>query len=442
MDKISALAVRVKELEDQLAVCMRCGMCQAVCPLFEQTGRETDVARGKLALLSGLMSRMFDDPRGVADRLNKCLLCGACAANCPSGVNVLDIFIRARAILTEYAGLSAPKKLVLRQVLSNPERFNTVVGLAEKFQGMMVKSRESVQGTSCARFGSPLLSGRHFLPLAKNPFHRCRTAPVSAKGHSGPRVVLFTGCLIDKLMPDIGHAVVKVMAHHRVNLLVPETQGCCGIPALASGDRKTFDTLVSHHIRLFKKQPFDYLITACATCTSTVKKLWPSVFKGAANENEYIKELCAKTMDVNQFLVDVIKVPVPDMPGEGKEAVTYHDPCHLKKSLGIFAQPRTLIRAAGHPLKEMAAPDKCCGMGGSFNLFHYEISMKIGSIKRQNIVDTGCPTVASGCPACIMQISDMLSRKKDDIKVVHPVQLYARHLDNDDPAARGQQKKA
>ena len=89
----------MRDLEDQLVVCMRCGMCQAVCPLYAQTGREVDVARGKLALLDGLLKEMFDNPKGVSEHLNKCLLCGSCAANCPSEVSVLEIFIKARAIM-------------------------------------------------------------------------------------------------------------------------------------------------------------------------------------------------------------------------------------------------------------------------------------------------------------------------------------------------------
>ncbi len=65
------LARLVRELEDQLVVCMRCGMCQAVCPLYTETGREADVARGKLALLEGLSKEMFRDPKGVSERLNR-----------------------------------------------------------------------------------------------------------------------------------------------------------------------------------------------------------------------------------------------------------------------------------------------------------------------------------------------------------------------------------
>ncbi len=110
MSSLRELARLMKELEDQLVTCMRCGLCQAVCPLFAETGREADVARGKLALLDGLAQEILKNPEGVQDHLNRCLLCGSCAANCPSGVKVLDIFIKARAILAGYMGLSAVKK--------------------------------------------------------------------------------------------------------------------------------------------------------------------------------------------------------------------------------------------------------------------------------------------------------------------------------------------
>lgn len=432
MGNMNELAKLFKELEEQLVVCIRCGMCQSVCPVFEQTRKETDVARGKLALLNGLTTQIFSDPNGVNIRLNKCLLCGSCAANCPSGVNVLEIFIKARAILTEYKGLSPVKKVIFKQLLSNPNAFNTVLSWAEKFQKIMTKSNTSVQGTSCARFVSPRLFNRHFLPMAKEPVHQSLNGfknPSSAT--SGIKVALFTGCLIDKILPNIAHASIKALHHHNVNLVIPETQGCCGIPALASGDRKTFNTLLAHHINLFQKENFDYLVTACATCTSTIKKLWPSLYQGNdAGFEIFLDDLSKKTMDINQFLVDVIKLS-PDDRGKDKEsseAVTYHDPCHLKKSLGIFIQPRAVIQASGHVLKEMENADKCCGMGGSFNLFHYDISFKIGTLKQESIIETHCSTVASGCPACIMQISDMLSQAGSTVQVKHPIELYADSL--------------
>jgi len=190
---------------------------------------------------------------------------------------------------------------------------------------------------------------------------------------------------------------------------------------------------LDHHVKLFQKEKFDYLVTACATCTFTIKKLWPSLYQGNVNSfAATLDNLSKKTMDINQFLIDVIQIR-PDERGKDKktsETVTYHDPCHLKKSLGIYTQPRLVIKASGHELKEMDEADKCCGMGGSFNLFHYDISSKIGSLKQKNIDKTNCSIVASGCPACIMQISDMLSKESSNVQVKHPIELYADSLKN------------
>jgi glycolate oxidase iron-sulfur subunit len=438
MAQMNDLAALVKELEEQLVTCIRCGMCQSVCPLFEQTRKEADVARGKLALLSGLMENIFSNADGVNQRLNKCLLCGSCAANCPSGVNVLEIFIKARAILSEYKGLSPVKQLIFKKMLANPKTFDTLTHWAGRFQHLFIKEEDNAQGTSCARLVSPLLADRHILPMAKSPFHKTladlslKEPTLVAGTGSGLRALFFTGCLIDKIFPNVAHASVKVLTHHGVSLTIPQGQGCCGIPALAAGDRKTFTLLVDHHLELFKREKFDVLITACATCTSTIKKLWPSIYKDATSGvKEQLNQLSEKTMDINQFLVDRVKPDLGEespVPEKSNEIVTYHDPCHLKKSLGVVDQPRRLIQAAGKTLVEMQGSDKCCGMGGSFNLFHYDVSASIGNLKQKSITNTGCTTVATGCPACMMQISDMLAKQNNNIKVCHPIELYARTL--------------
>ncbi len=430
MATMKELASLVRELEDQMAVCMRCGMCQSVCPLFEQTRREADVARGKLALLNGLMDNLFSDPDGVNQRLNRCLLCGSCAANCPSGVNALEIFIKARAILTEYKGLSPAKRLIFKKMLASPKTFDSLVAWAQKFQGIFTSKDANAQGTSCARLVSPLLANRHFMPVASVPFHKCLPEQGLNQKGSGPRVALFTGCLVDKIFPSIGHALIKVFSHHNLGLTIPAGQGCCGIPALASGDRETFSRLVEHNLALFYDQDFDFLVTACATCTSTIKKLWPSIHKTASSgTREQLKRLSQKTLDINQFLVDYAHLDKAPGRKETAEKVTYHDPCHLKKSLGVAQEPRQVITASGKELVEMEGSDKCCGMGGSFNLYHYDLSSAIGRLKEQNIQATGCTTIATGCPACMMQISDMLAKAGSGIKVRHPVELYADSLE-------------
>ncbi|MDM8538191.1 (Fe-S)-binding protein [Desulfobacterales bacterium HSG17] len=436
MSDIKELTKLIKSLEDQLVVCMRCGMCQSVCPLFEQTGREADVARGKLALLDGLIQEMFEDPEGVNTRLNKCLLCGSCAANCPSGVNVLEIFMKARVILTDFMGLSPAKKLILRGMLAHPQFFDALTQCGSKFQKIFTRPVNEVIGTSCARMVSPLLKDRHFKNLAEKPFHKILPSLNTQPGKSGIKVGFYVGCLLDKIFPHIAQNVVDVLNYHEIGIYMPEKQACCGIPAVSSGDMQTFNKLLGHNLEKFNSDKYDYLITACATCTSTIKDVWPMMYgkKTAGRDDEHVKsqvrKIAAKTMDINDFLVSIVKVsPEHEKSGENRIPITYHDPCHLKKSLGVAAQPRTLINAnPDYQLKEMLESDWCCGMGGSFNLQYYDISSKIGNKKREKIVSTGCSTIGTGCPACMIQISDMLSKKGDQIAVKHPIEIYAESL--------------
>ncbi len=428
MADLHQLAQMFRELDDQLVSCMRCGMCQAVCPVFAQTGRETDVTRGKLALLDGLAREMLTDAAGVNDKLNRCLLCGTCQANCPSGVRIMDIFLKARAIMTGYFGLSRTKKAIFRGMLVNPRLFNVLTGMGATFQGLFTKKVDDMLGSSCARFTAPLVGDRHFKTLAATPLHKLVPELDTPAGPSGIKVAFFTGCVIDKIFPQVGQAALKVLEQKGVGVFLPAQQACCGIPALSSGDQATFDKLVAMNVQWFTAGEFDYLLTSCATCTSTIKELWPRMCKGDPALGAAIKELAGKTMDISQFLVDVLGVQ--EVPATGGGKVTYHDPCHLKNGLGITAQPRTMIKAAGCAYTEMREAGSCCGCGGSFNVAHYELSKKIGSRKAQNIMDSGADILATSCPACMLHITDMLSQKKAGIAVKHVIELYADSLKN------------
>ncbi len=427
----------IEQLENQLSTCTRCGMCQAVCPLFAQTGRETDVARGKLALLSGLIQNLFEDPKGVNDRINKCLLCGSCAANCPSGVNVPDIFIKARAILTGFIGLSPAKKMIFRGMLAHPETFDKLMEWGPLIQKVFTKPVNNIIGTSCSRFETPFLRGRHLKMLAKKPFHRITPELNTPPGKSGLKVGFFVGCLIDKFFPSIAQATLNVLAYHGVGVFMPRSQGCCAIPAISSGDMETFEQLVEYNLTKFEQTSFDYLVTACATCTSTIKKVWPSFIRESQKSGGDGRRLAAraeilgeKTMDISRFLVSKVGIkPFENIIETNKIAVTYHDPCHLKKSLGVFKEPRELIRAnPDYQLIEMIESDWCCGLGGTFNLDYYDISANIGDRKSRHIRDTGCSVVATGCPACMLQLSDVLSKAGIRITIKHPVELYEVNL--------------
>lgn len=429
--ELKRLSDMLLELDDLLVSCMRCGFCMAVCPVFGATMQEADVTRGKIALLENLAKHMIDDPEAVNDKLNRCLLCGSCQTACPSGVKIMDIFLRARSIVAGYMGLSPVKKIIFRSLLVKPKLFNSLLDMSAKFQGLFLKTASESVGTSRAPLLSPFIGSRHFPSLAKESFHTKTPSLDTAPGKSGLKIAFFPGCVADKLFPRVAEAAIKVLDMHGVGVFMPPDQSCCGIPALASGDRQTYDTLVRQNLKLFGDAAFDYLITPCATCTSTIKEFWPKLMEAySPKEQEQIRALHDKAIDLTAFLVDVLKVELPQTDGEGKR-VTYHDSCHLKKSLGVSEQPRKILKALpGYTFVEMPEADRCCGSGGSFTLSHYDLSTRIGQRKRDNVVSVKPEVVAAACPACMMQLMDMLSRNKDDIQVKHVVELYLEALES------------
>ena len=430
MNNLHELAKRLMRLDDRLADCMRCGMCQSVCPMFGATGFEADVARGKLALVGNLAHEIIRDPEAVADKLGRCLLCGSCQAACPPGVKIIEVFMEAREIVHEYLGLHPVKKMVFRTLLAKPGLFNFAMRVGAPVQQLVFRKTGTAQQTVCAPLLNFMLGNRHIRPLAKKSLSDKYGGTVNEYPMAnGLKVAFFPGCMGDKMYVDMAEACLKVLKHHGVAVYMPAGLACCGIPALSSGDVQGMCAQMSVNLPLLTAENVDYIVTPCASCTSTIKELWPRYANRIGSDAvAKAKDIAAKTMDINEFLVKVIKVEPAIAQGDATK-VTYHDSCHLKKSLGISAEPRTVIRANGaYQLVEMKEADRCCGCGGSFNLFHYDLSSQIGQRKRDNVVASGAKVVAAGCPACMMQLEDVLSRNNDPVVVKHTVELYAETL--------------
>lgn len=80
------------------------------------------------------------------------------------------------------------------------------------------------------------------------------------------------------MYPKVAADIVRVLDFHQVNVILPASQGCCGIPALASGDHVAFNRLVAYNLKRFDPSDYDYLVTGCATCTATIKNMAGFVF--------------------------------------------------------------------------------------------------------------------------------------------------------------------
>lgn len=429
MSDLQSLAQRLMALDDKITACMRCGMCQAVCPMFGATGQEADVARGKLVLINNMAHMILQDPQALADKLGRCLLCSSCQANCPPGVRIMDIFREAREIVYNYLGMSPIKKLIFGVLLAKPGVFNFAMRLGAPAQGLLFQRTGDAQGTVCAPMFNSILGDRHIPPLAKKPLYAIYGKLNEERRPGGMKVCFFPGCVGDKMYVEMGEACIKALHHHGVSIFMPSF-ACCGIPAVCSGDAKGMLKELKANLDIMAEADYDYVVTPCASCTSTIIELWPEYAERLGEkERRKAERIAEKTMDINVFMVEVLGVKAAENRTNA-QPVTYHDPCHLVKSLGVTREPREMIKANRHTnFVEMKEHDRCCGCGGSFNLFHYDYSRQIGQRKRDNIVRSGAKVVATSCPACMMQLEDVLSQNGDPVKVKHTMQIYAESLE-------------
>lgn len=429
MSDLQSLAQRLMALDDKITACMRCGMCQAVCPMFGATGQEADVARGKLVLINNMAHMILQDPQALADKLGRCLLCSSCQANCPPGVRIMDIFREAREIVYNYLGMSPIKKLIFGVLLAKPGVFNFAMRLGAPAQGLLFQRTGDAQGTVCAPMFNSILGDRHIPPLAKKPLHAIYGKLNEERRPGGMKVCFFPGCVGDKMYVEMGEACIKALHHHGVSIFMPSF-ACCGIPAVCSGDAKGMLKELKANLDIMAEADYDYVVTPCASCTSTIIELWPEYAERLGEkEKREAERIAEKTRDINVFMVEVLGVKAAENRTNA-QPVTYHDPCHLVKSLGVTREPREMIKANRHTnFVEMKEHDRCCGCGGSFNLFHYDYSRQIGQRKRDNIVRSGAKVVATSCPACMMQLEDVLSQNGDPVKVKHTMQIYAESLE-------------
>lgn len=430
MSDLNSLAKALMEIDDLLASCMKCGFCQAFCPVFDQTRKEGDVTRGKIALTENLARLVIQDPDQVYEKLSHCLLCGSCAYNCPSGVKTMDIFIAAREAFANYNGLNAIEKAIFRTLLPNPRILDTLMRVGSPFQKLIVKKEEDkVQDTARAPLMKAFIGAERRIPVvADKSFHATHGKINMPVGKSGLKVVYYPGCMGDLVYTKVSDACMKIFDYHGVGVFMADNFACCGMPAMSHGERNGILKMLRHNLDILQDVKFDYIITPCASCTEMIKEYWPRYAEDLEPQYRRLaKDIAEKSMEINQFVVDVLKIQASKH--RGGTPVTYHESCHLRMGLGISAQPRVLINVNQNMnLVEMNEADHCCGCGGSFTLDEPELSREIGQRKRDNIVNSGAAIVATGCPACMMQLNDMLSRNHDKIVVKHTAEIYADTL--------------
>jgi L-lactate dehydrogenase complex protein LldE len=237
-----------------------------------------------------------------------------------------------------------------------------------------------------------------------------------------PSVTLFIQCIVDGIYPEVGEAMVKLFSKLGLAMIYPEDQTCCGQPAFNSGFREEARRAACRFIEIF--EPAETIVCPSGSCVNMVRNHYPILFENDSEWRSRAEKIAAKTYELSEFLVDVLKKEDVGASFDGR--ITYHESCHLLRGIGVSRQPRKLIaNVKGAEFIEMQDADRCCGFGGAFSIKYPDISTAILSEKIKNIQATSADVVVGCDMGCLMNIQGMLSKKGSSVQVLHIAELLA-----------------
>jgi glycolate oxidase iron-sulfur subunit len=338
-------------------------------------------------------------------------------------VDQVKLVLGVRAELARRRGLPLSKKFAFKYLLKNRSLFGKALKAFSILQ-MFMPPKGNGKLRHLPFFLSAFGKGRLIPDISDVPLRKqFPEVIVPSKGPTTLRVGLFSGCFIDFVEPAIGYSLIRVLGRHGVEVVFPKKQTCCGIPVFMSGDVENGLELLKMNLEAFRPYPLDAIVTACATCGTALKESYKVLAEGEGQEwKERVEAFSAKVQDISEFLTAKIKLNKAEQKSLLK--VTYHDPCHLVRGQNVSLQPRAVMKGLpGVDLVEMRDAQRCCGGGGSFSFYNYDLSKQISQRKMEAIEASGASVVVTGCPGCMLQLKDQLGQKGSTVEVKHLIQL-------------------
>lgn len=367
---------KLEDFADDINKCSKCGLCQSVCPVYKITGNDCAVSRGKFVMLDGVLKGDLKLNKNIEKYLDMCLKCGKCKDFCPSNIDVCEIFNTAKYECAK----------------------NTFHGKFEKFfESKLVFGNFMKAGkifryiyTTLTRISAPQVSGRN-------------SALSRRECEKKIRLLYFKGC-VNNVYPKTEQALKKIFSNLNVEIIERDFD-CCGLPFLSSGNMERFEEVKKYNLELIESCDFDYILTDCASCESTLKGYFNSTHASLTTEDKKASfERAVARSDGGVSFVNAAEfLAGQNIKFKFKKPVkvTFHKPCHLDKD--DFLKP-LLQKCENVEYIEAEDYDECCGFAGEFAIKNHKISKNISVKKANNIAKTNADIVLTTCPACILGI--------------------------------------
>jgi Fe-S oxidoreductase len=389
----------------ELDACTRCGECVKWCPTFTEKQeldeitplRKIERVRSFLrAQALGPLGRLFGFRHATDDMLQMfsmgtydCTLCGRCAVVCPVNIQTRSLWIAMRETLVD--------------------------------RGVYPETMDNLRETVTTHYNISGDANEERLIWSQN----LPEIPEGVGGKEQAEVVYFIGC-VSSFYPQsysIPQSMVEILERASVDYLtLGGEEWCCGFPLIIAGMGDAAVESVRHNVEAVRRTGARQLVAACPSCYHTWKDEYPHIL------GESLGFEVLHTTELLEEIVGADKLSFKPL----EETVTYHDPCDLGRTSGIYEAPRNVIRAIPGvnfvEMKDHCEYSLCCGGGGDVEMADKDLSAAVAKSRVTQAAETEAKYLLSACQQCVRTLAGAARRDRIRVRVLDVAELVARQL--------------
>jgi len=388
----------------EMEACTRCGECINACPTYAETKSEEIHPLSKIASTKefwkaqylGVIARLFGIRRPTPEQLEafgkgvfRCTLCARCHVVCPVQIDTRPLWIAMREQLVEWQ-LYPAKFDMLRELVS---------------------TKHNISGDDNA----------NRLVWTQNMDH----VPEGLDRREGAETVYFAGC-VGSLYPrvySVPQSLAQVLERAGESFtMLGGDEWCCGFPLEIAGMGHEVPALARHNVEAVRALGARRLVATCPSCYHTWAHEYPRLLD---------EPLGFEVLHSTELLVELVqqgKIKLNRL----EQKVTYHDPCDLGRTSGIYDAPRQILQAIpGIEFVEMADNrdmSLCCGGGGDAEMADAELTAAVARRRIQQAQDTGAQVVVSACQQCVRTLTESARKNKIRLKTMDISELVLQAM--------------
>jgi len=369
---------RYKQLEhykDVFYQCGKCGTCRTVykdanwaniCPSGEYGKFESYYLGGKNLLTWAITTDQLKWTDNMAKIFYQCTVCLACTQQC----QIPEIHHFAGEWL-----MAMREEAVLRGYGPMPEQ---------------------------ARYTEHIMKENN--PYIEKHEDRLKWLPSHIKLTPDAKLAYFVGCTTSYREQEIAVATAEILNSLQVEFRILKDERCCGSPVYMTGQAEKAKKIAEKNVNIFKEAGIDKIITSCAGCYRTLKETYP---------NKLGQDHGIEILNLPKFLLKKINNNELKFNKNVNMKITYHDPCHIGRHMGIYKPPREVLKKIpGIELIEMPRNRFnawCCGSGGGVRSAFKDLSSFTAIERIKEAKETTAEAIVSCCPFCLNQFKNNIN---------------------------------